>query len=335
MKILAAKYIAGQADEKEAALVRQWIKMSKDNEEYYVQLYEAWHDILNAEPGLINPEQAYQLFLERTTGKKGLYRRIPAWLKTAVAAAVLIMGGLIGYWYFQQPAKVQAWNKVSVSEGTTRKLVLTDGTIVWVNAGSHLKYNADFGSSSRTVYLDGEAYFDVAKSKNNIPFLIKTKHFTIRDIGTIFNIKSYSDDSSLVVTVIEGKVSVEGKLSSQDDENSKVFLEKKQVLKINSHPKANIEKVKVVTIDSSQLELYNGWKDNSLVFEEITLKELTRIIDRRYDVETIIEDKGLEGFKYTGSFRNVESITKVMDIIKVTTDIEYEVKGRTVIIRSK
>jgi transmembrane sensor len=247
---------------------------------------------------------------------------------------VIILSASLGYWYYQRSEKTLVWNKVEVSEGTTRKMVLADGTSVWINAGSQLKYNADFGKSSRTVYLDGEAYFDIAKSKDNIPFLIKTKRFTIRDIGTVFNIKSYSDDSSLVVTVIEGKISVEGKLSTHDDENSKVFLEKKQVLKINSKPEDNIERVKVVTIDSSQLEQYNGWKDNSLVFDEISFKELAKIINRRYDVETVIEDKELEAYKYTGSFRNVANITRVMEIIKATTNIEYQVKDRTVIIRA-
>jgi ferric-dicitrate binding protein FerR (iron transport regulator) len=331
MKILATKYIAGQADEKEAVLVRQWIRMSKRNEECYIQLYETWHDILNAEPGIIDREQAYQLFLERTTGSKKLRWIMPGWMKVAAAAAVVVTISTVGYFYYRPTQKVQPWTEIDVSEGTTRKLVLADGTNIWINAGSHFRYNGDFGKTSRTVYLDGEAYFDIAKSKDNIPFLIKTKNFTIRDIGTIFNIKAYSDEP-LEATVIEGKISVEGKLSTHDIENSKVFLEKKQVLKINSQPEGIKERIKVSTIDSSQVQLYNGWKDNFLVFDEISLKELAKIIERRYDVEMVIGDKKLEEFTYTGSFRNVESIVKVMEIIKATTPVSYQVNGRVVTI---
>jgi ferric-dicitrate binding protein FerR (iron transport regulator) len=337
IQTLAAKYIAGQASDEEIAQVRQWIGSSKENEEYYVQLYEAWHDVLHAEPGIIDFEHAYQLFLEKTTvtTKKSLVRRMFSWPAVAAAAALIIVTGGILYLYNQPDIpKETAWHDENVSEGGIRKLVLADGSTVWINAGSKFRYNADFGKESRTVYLDGEAFFDIAKSANKVPFLVKTKHFTIRDIGTVFNIKAYSEDPSIVATVIEGKISVEGKLSTHDEESSKVFLEKKQVLQINSLPQANKERIKVVSIDSSQIELYNGWKDNSLVFDEISFHELAKIIERRYDVEITIEDKKLEAYKYTGNFRNIEDITKVMSIIKATTPVNYTINGREVSIRA-
>lgn len=331
MEILVAKYITGQADEQETVLVKEWISKSKENEDYYIQLYETWHDMLNAEPGLIDADHAYQLFLERTTAKKSLYRRMSSWKKVAAAAAV-IAAITISFFYFRNTgSKEQVWTEVKVAEGSTRKLTLDDGSVIWVNAGSQLSYNTDFGESARTVHLEGEAYFDIAKSKNNIPFIIKTKDFTIRDIGTKFNLKAYADEP-LEATVIEGKISVEGKLSKHNEENSKVLLEQKQVLKINSQPENNAEHVKVVTVDSSQLELYKGWTDNFLGFDEVSLKELAKIMERKYNVQIVIENKELENYKYTGSFRNVENITKIMEIIKATTPVTYRIEGRTVII---
>ena len=331
MEILIVKYITGQADEQETVLAREWISKSKENEEYYIHLYETWHDILNAEPGVIDAERAYQLFLDRTTAKKPLIRRISTWMKVAAAAAV-IAAITISFFYFRNTdSKKPIWTEVKVAEGSKRKLTLDDGSIVWVNGGSQFSYNTDFGENARTVHLEGEAYFDIAKSKNNIPFIITTKDFTIRDIGTKFNLKAYADEP-LEATVIEGKISVEGKLSKNNEENSKVFLEKKQVLKINSEPGNNAEHVKVVTIDSSQLDLYKGWTDNFLAFDEVTLKELAKVMERRYDVEIVIEDEQLENYKYTGSFRNVENITKIMEIIKATTPVTYRIDGRKVII---
>lgn len=337
IKTIAAKYIAGQADDKEIAMVKQWIAMSKDNEEYYVQLYEVWHDTLSAETNLIDSERAYQLFIEKTSVKASLHRPVLNWWRIAAAAVIMLMCS-IGYFYYHQVEKPQTWHSVKVLEGTTRKLVLADGTTVWINAGSHIKYSRDFGKASRTIYLDGEAYFDIAANKKNIPFLVKTKHFTIRDIGTVFNIKAYSDEPSFEATVVEGKISVEGKLSKHDEENSKVFLEKKQVLKINSQAdkvtenETTPERIKVLAIEDSQIQLYNGWKDDFLVFEGASFNELAKIIERRYAVEVIFKDEALKAYKYTGSFRNVAKITNVMNIIKATTAISYTITGNKIII---
>lgn len=344
IKDLVVKYIVGQADHDEIAAVKQWISMSKDNEDYYAELYEAWHDSLHAEPHLIDAQQAYRSFLRKTSGQKTVYKQLLRWSK--IAAVLILICSVGAYFYSRQYGKPERWHTIHVSNGAPRKLILPDGTIIWINSGSHVRYNANFGRVSRTLYLDGEAYFDIAKNKKDIPFLVKTQHFTIRDIGTVFNIKAYSNDPSFEATVIEGKIAIEGKISKHDDENSRVFLEKKQVLKITSQPDKdsdyaaeynhaanNPERVKVLAIDESQLPLYNGWKDDFLVFEETSFKELAKIIERRYDVEIVFQDEDLLNFKYTGSFRNVESISKVMNIIKATTPINYLIKGRTVVIR--
>ena len=332
MKILTAKYIAGQADEKEIALVREWISASKENEEFYIQLYETWHDMLNAEPGIIDTEKAYQLFLRKATGKKSIYRQLVKWSKVAAVIAVI---ATISFFYFRQSGKANevVFNKVSVAEGTTKKMELADGSTIWINAGSHLTYNEDFGKTSRTVTLDGEAYFDIAKSPDNVPFIIKTKNFTVRDIGTKFNLKAYTNEP-LQATVIEGKISVEGKLSRHDEEESKVIIEQKQVLKINTQTdERSSDRIRVIAIDSSKFVQYEGWKDNSLVFEDITFKEMARIIERRYDVDVNIEGKYLEEYKYTGGLRNINDIKKVMEVIKATTPvIVYKIEGRTVTI---
>jgi ferric-dicitrate binding protein FerR (iron transport regulator) len=331
MKILTAKYIAGQASEQEIALVKEWISASKENEEFYIQLYETWHDMLNAEPGTIDTEKAYRLFLQKATGKKAIYRQLVNWSK--VAAVIVLIAGISYFFLRRSDNPDVVWNNVNVAEGTTEKVVLADGSTIWINAGSHLTYNEDFGKTSRTVTLDGEAWFDIAKSSNNVPFIIKTKNFTIRDIGTKFNLKAYSNEP-LEATVIEGKISVEGKLSRHDEEESKVFIEQKQVLKINTlTDQRSSDRIRVIAIDSSKFEQYEGWKDNSLVFEDISFKEMARIIERKYNVDVIIDDKNLEEYLYTGSLRNIQDISKVMEIIKTTTPIiQYKIEGRTITI---
>lgn len=218
--------------------------------------------------------------------------------------------------------------------------MLPDGTTVWINAGSSLKFEPGYGTSSRTVYLDGEAYFDIAENK--IPFILKTNHHTIRDIGTVFNVKAYSDDFEFETAVIEGEVSIEGRLSLNSEKAEKLSVKRQQVLKLNYAPVAisghsekditDLIETKVQKINSSQLELYTGWTEDLLVFEGKTFQEISKIMERKYDVEIVMNDQKLRNYEYTGSFKNVDSIEKALKILKETTDIHYQKKGRIITI---
>lgn len=354
IKILVARFITNQASEQEASIVKRWINSNPENEEYYIELYTIWQDSLSLHEGnLIDQDKAYALFLSKTVNKEEEIEivkdaasvRFISWSRIA-AAATIIMVFALGIYYFKSSGLAVAANEIVVPKGGIKKTVLKDGTIVWLNAGSTLKYADKFGETSRTVYLDGEAYFDIAESSKKIPFIVKTNRFTIRDIGTVFNVKAYSEDAMFETVVFTGEVSVEGKLTQGSNADQKVFLKKQQVLKINneivskplpSKVAAAVDKapktIEVLDINPTQADIYNGWKDDLLVFEGITFNEISKILERRYDVTILIKDKELRDFEYTGSFKNVEDIYKALNIIKETTPIiNYEIKGSTITI---
>lgn len=345
-KVLITKYVTRQANEEERAMAKYLISSSKLHEEFYLQIYESWQQSIHYKIGYIDTEKAYLEFLNNSVVQdfnSGNIKRMN-WRNLSIAAILVIMCSVSLYFINDRlfkfnPVAEQSYTEIMVPKGMVRKLVLPDGTKVSVNAGSTLKYNNNFGKISRAVYLNGEAYFDIAKS--NIPFIVSTHNYTIRDIGTIFNVKAYSDDFSFETMVIEGEVQVEGKLSIDSDKSQMISVKQQQVLKLNYAPTvkevvqadknpSSIVEVKVQKVSPAQVEVYTGWTENLLVFEGITFQEIIRIMERRYDVEIAIDNSDLRNLKYTGSFKNIGDIEKALKIMKETTDIDFEKRGRVI-----
>lgn len=348
-QILIVKYVTRQANDEETALAKHLIRTSKIHEEFYIQVYESWQKSLHYKIGYIDSEKAFAEFMKEAdlnNSVSGRIRRLN-W-RTLSVAAVLIIFLASSLYFFNirsfrfDSSSEQSYTEISVPKGMLKKLILPDGTKVSVNAGSVLKYNNNFGSKLRTVYLNGEAYFDIAKGE--VPFIVNTSSYTIRDIGTIFNVKAYSDDLSFETMVLEGEVVIEGKLNIDSDKPQKVLVRKQQVFKLNyaSSEKvqnlsdkelSNIVEIKVQKLAPSQLEEYTGWTEDLLVFEGKSFHEIMKIMERRYNVEIVLNDSELSDYEYTGSFRNIHDVEKALKIMKETTDIEYEIKGRVIAIR--
>ena len=347
-KILITKYITKEANEEEIAMVKYLIESSIIHEEFYVQSYDAWQKSIYYNISAIDYEKAYLEFLSDVSEEKG--GTVPLFNRSFLAiAGSIIFACLFGlYFYNSRPnsaavAKEVELREITVPNGSTRKVVLSDGTKITINMGSSLKIEPGFGKSSRIVHLNGEAYFNIAK--NSIPFIVNTDQYTIRDIGTIFNVKAYADDVSFETLVIEGEVEIEGKLRIDSDKPQKVSVKKQQIFKIN-YASANsvvqtekdftdIVEVKIQKISSAQAEVYTGWTEDLLVFEGKTFTEIIKIMERRYDVEINMEETKFGNYEYTGSFRNVNEVEKALKILKETTDIEFEKNGRVVTIRGK
>ncbi|WP_256013000.1 FecR family protein [Desertivirga xinjiangensis] len=341
VKNLLVKYITGQADETESAEVKEWIRSKPEHEKYYIELYEAWHNSFYANQDLIDVDQAYLSFLKKTTIP--FYKKTTFWSKMAVAAC-LMLACIAGLYRYQKNRAFDSMVTLSVPKGAKRKLTLPDGSLVWVNAGSQITYSKNFGEKNRTIYLKGEAYFDIAPAKTNIPFLVKTDRFTIRDVGTVFNVKAYPDENVFETAVVEGKVSVEGKINQRSGSESKVFLDANQVLSINTHrvnaqhssPELNkhlhAEPVKVLQIDPQEVNEYNGWKEDVLVFDGDTFEDIMRVLERRYDVKILIADESLKNLKYVGTFKNIRSISAVLKVIEETTPITCHTEGSQITI---
>ncbi|AYL98325.1 FecR family protein [Mucilaginibacter celer] len=340
VKLLLVKYITGEATEQELEQVKQWIGAHPENEQYFAQLYETWHNILYLQPMVVNKDNAYDKFtdtLEPQTPHR--YARLITWGK--IAACVVLLATVSVTFYKRYSKNIQSVKQIAVNHGSIKKIVLADGTMVWLNAGSKLNYTADFGKTTRTVYLEGEAFFEIAPGKKEIPFIVNTKNYTVRDIGTKFNLKAYASDPFLETTVVKGEVSVEGNAESSNHEMNRIYVKPHQVLRIYYRPKKenysytvpdtkNLNEIQVTEVDEAKLNRYDGWKDNLLVFDDATLKEMAGVLERRYNVSININNDELAGIRYSGSFKNVPDIEKVLALIMENTPIDYTRTGNVI-----
>jgi transmembrane sensor len=343
IKMLLVKYITRQANDEEMAFIKQWVTAHPENEQYFAQLYEAWQNSLLLEHNIIDADNAYQRFANKITidkqPAKKAYRTwhlVSALVVTVIAAVFLIKS---------KPVFVAPLNQVTAKPGNVRKVMLTDGTIVWLNAGSTLKYDDHFGKTNRSVYLDGEGFFEIAHGKKDIPFIVNTKNYLIRDIGTRFNLKAYPNDLFFETSVVNGEVSIEEKDHIENAMN-RIYIKQKQALRIWNRPSESLtatggfnsakdkryNEIQITQFTPDKEINYTGWKDDLLVFDSNTLQDISRVLERHYNVQINISDTILPNVKYTGNFKNAESIEKVLDIIKQNTPIKYSKLRNTITI---
>ncbi len=219
----------------------------------------------------------------------------------------------------QTIADTTIFNQLIVPRGGLYLLVLSDGTRVWMNSDSHLKYPVMFSENKREVILSGEAYFDVVKDKS-APFIVKTESGNIEVLGTEFNIKCYSDEAALVTTLVNGKVKFD------DGMNPSVILKPEEQLIFE---KGNCQPI----VRKVNVNHYIGWKDNRLSFQGETLDMIMKTLSRWYNVEVVFEDSGLRALEFSGNLDKFTNIQEFLALFELGVNVKFEIKDRTVYIR--
>ncbi len=258
---------------------------------------------------------------------------IPTWLK--VAAIVLVTAGLtwLAMFYYQQQAGAidsMAYNEIIVPIGEKSQVILSDGTQVWINSGSHFKYPTQFSIQSREVLLSGEAFFDVTHRQGQ-PFKIFTKDSEIKVLGTAFNVKSYPDEVKTETTVLRGLVSVQG----LGRKNPPVLVRPKQALETRTDSLTTGSAVENTITNNVNVDAVTNWKDQALVFADEPLEDMAVKMERWFNVQITITDDALKKERYNGKFANNETVYQVLKAIKLTTPIQYKANGNHIIISRK
>lgn len=209
-----------------------------------------------------------------------------------------------------------SWNTLTVPKGGHYSLTLADGTKVWLNAASSLKYPTAFTGSERTVELTGEAYLEVAKQSKQ-PFVVKTKSTDILVLGTSLNVNAYPDESSIKTTLIDGSVKV-GKASS----TAKILIPGQQ-----AETTEGSDGVKVETVDT---ELVLAWKNGLFSFNNADIKTVMRQLSRWYDIN-IVYEKGVPAQRFFGEMNRSLSLSQVLKGLEVT-NVNFRLEGRNLIV---
>jgi ferric-dicitrate binding protein FerR (iron transport regulator) len=247
-----------------------------------------------------------------------------------LAAAALILLAFLSYVFvpqFNSGSSELAGNQAEMEIITTRRgqrttLRLGDGTRVHLNAASMIKIPADFGDSTRDVYLKGEAYFEVTHNPQK-PFLVHTPTAYTKVLGTKFGVKAYPEDTRVQVVVKEGRVALDLS-ATPDTTHNKIIKNHMGVLS----PKGSLKISEV-----KELSSYLGWKDGRLVFKSTPFREMVPKLERWYDINIAVVDSSLNSRQMTASFKD-EPVSEVLKIIALSLDAGYDRKGQEVTFHS-
>ncbi len=227
---------------------------------------------------------------------------------------------------YQSDRKIESQNKLKLNKlivprGGEFFIILSDSTKIWLNSETTLEYPVEFTGEDRIVKLEGEAFFEVTKSKKR--FKVLTGEQVVEVLGTSFNISSYKEDSLIFTTLVEGKLNV----SLMDNPNIKQVL----LPNYQSYLYKNESIISVRQVDPSD---YIAWKEGRFLFKNKTLIEIMNTLSRWYDVDITIKNEEIGKMKFTGDIKRYEFLENILTLIKQTNEITYEItKDREVTIR--
>lgn len=216
-------------------------------------------------------------------------------------------------------------NLLSTAMGETYQVKLPDGSRVWLNAASSLKYPVSFSSlKDRRVELHGEAYFEIAKDKLH-PFLVETDGQEVTVLGTHFNIKAYQQDKNIVTTLAEGSVRVGYQASAWSDHGKIVY--KDEV--ILSPGQQSLLKGETISVSKAVLEESLAWKDGNFVFNDANIEKIMQDIARWYNIQVVYEGSVPAG-KFSGNVSRTKNISQILRALESTKLVHFKIEGRKV-----
>ena len=201
-------------------------------------------------------------------------------------------------------------------EGQKSIITLLDGTIITLNADSRLRVPKTFTKNKREVFLEGEAFFEVAHDSTS-PFIVHSGKFDVTVLGTVFDVKAFPGENKYLVSLVKGKVKVSDNVTGP--KRSETILKPDEQFSFNYETsKSNVE-----NFDYLQA---TGWKDNILIFNNTPLKEVFVQLQRAYGVKFTLQYKKFENFKIKANFQN-DSFWTIVKILKAVTGLEYKTAG--------
>jgi ferric-dicitrate binding protein FerR (iron transport regulator) len=305
---LIVRHFNGECSEVETATLLAWVNESEQNKKEYIALKDLWDSSRKmADYTEIQLAKFYKEQYFRSRKSRMVF------IRSAIAvAAVLLLALVINIFVPTTSEKsMDGYQVVTVPLGSRSKVTLADGSEINLNSGSELTYANSFTSQNRSVTLSGEAFFHV-KSDAGHPFLVKTKNFDIRVTGTSFNVCAYGEDVLGSTTLAEGKVKLQLNKSNQEfvlKPGEKFMLD------------GNAQKYSLVNAD---VEQETAWKNGEFIFKSIRFSDLTKRLERWYDVKLTCSDARLMNYTYTGRFKNQETIWQVLDALRLTSSIDYK-----------
>ena len=216
-------------------------------------------------------------------------------------------------------SKELIYNTITIPAGGEYHLILADGSEVWLNAASKLKFPVDFTGEKREVFLEGEAYFEVVKDKQH-PFIVHTSRGKVKVIGTGFNVRDYCEEAKVVTTLVNGSVAY----------RSEKYEGKTIVLK----PGFQLEDKEGEDLQAREVDVlqYVGWKEGKYIFENTSLEEIMQVLSKWYDVAVFYKNEQVKNLHFTGDLERYKNINDFLEFMEVGGNVHFSIHGKTIII---
>ncbi|MBV5315361.1 MAG: DUF4974 domain-containing protein [Prolixibacteraceae bacterium] len=321
---LIYRFLERETSEQENSDVLHWVSASGENQEEFRKIHQAVHiSSLNRMKSEIDVDKAWNELKSRIPDSKQAPKviNINALLRFAASILVILSVGFGSFWAanFFQEQPTDSIVQFVTPKGEKSKVILADGSLVWLNSQSVLKYNT---LNPREVNLQGEAFFEVEKS-NGKPFEVFTASgVKIKVTGTKFNLRSYPHESIVETTLEEGEVILEGKNAGSAT-----------VLSPGQQARYNIQNHEI-SVEKVETEIYSLWRKNELRFENISLEELVPRIEQWYGVDITLESSVGINDRFTLTIKT-ESLRELLNMMQLTSKFNYEINGSSVEIHAK
>lgn len=278
---------------------------------------------------MINKEGDWNLVLQKIRGNAVPAKRFDSAMLLRYAAAVtFFLVASVGVWaVLRNPTGEKLMTTIHAPNGTRTLITLPDSSSVWLNAGSKMSYDQDFGQDNRAIALEGEAFFDVRRKA--VPFSVKASDFYITVLGTAFNVKAYPDEDIVSTTLLRGSLKVKRVTASGKEEEFLLSPSEKLLLKGTDSSRAN-EAVILQKVADAASEA--DWKDGWLTVRGESLDELAKKIERIYNVKVIFEDESLKTYRYNGRIQQL-SLEQVLNALALTSPVRFVIDESSVILR--
>lgn len=337
--VLIQRYITGNAETDECRKINDWMGQDPENRKLVRELEEIWN-LTPAESFNVDVQQAWEKFRNknhvnihensksigyesRKDSRSSLYM-----LRVAAVILVALLSGLFAQNHlktiegdaFRQAGTFNVLQELDTEKGEKARVTFSDGTRVTLNSASSVKFPQEFHGAKREVFLDGEAYFEVAHNPDK-PFIVHSQDARIEVLGTEFNVRGWSEDPTLEVIVRGGTVSVES-TTLQPNERSEVILTEglKTEIQRGRNP---FEPVRVDPIK------HLLWTSGGIHFDNEPFRGVVRSLERRFNVNITVGDETLLDVPYTGTFQYAE-LNEMLLVIAATMDVGFSRDGAKV-----
>jgi len=324
IKEIISRFLEGAASEEDIVLLKKWLEEDAANRVYFDEVnnaYQASITLKRYSRRKIDDDWnkvSEKINLESGQGRvRRYYFMQPAFIKMAASICLVIGSSILLLTYFFHGFGANNRTIVVNAQQGNRRVVLPDGSLVWLNANSIIEYPHTFGNSSREVNLTGEAFFEVRKGSK--PFIVKTEIIQIHVKGTKFNVQAYQDDLSVKTTLEEGKVELHIK-----GEKSFLVMHPGDQIIVNS----SLDKVTRTKVDPSN---YSAWKEEQLHFENAPLREIISKLENKYRVQIVATDAVDTHERFSMTIEQ-ESIDEVLDLIQLASRLKARKEGNKILL---